>query len=73
MMSDPDWRTDVTLAMAEGFDLNIQKVLEHWPVSFALREFIANALDEQALTGTADPQITLDAEGVGTAQSSVDS
>jgi len=29
------------------FDLNIQRVLEHWTVSEALREIIANALDEQ--------------------------
>ena len=47
-----------------GFDLNIQKVLEHWPVAFALREFIANALDEQALTGSAAPEISESVEGV---------
>ena len=41
-----------------AFDLNMEKVLEHWPVAFALREFIANALDEQVLTGTAEPTIT---------------
>lgn len=34
------------------FDLNIEKVLEHWSVAFAVREFVANALDEQILTGT---------------------
>jgi hypothetical protein len=39
------------------FDLNIQRVLEHWTVSEALREIIANALDEQALTSTAEPEI----------------
>jgi hypothetical protein len=39
------------------FDLNIQRVLEHWTVSEALREIIANALDEQALTNTAEPEI----------------
>lgn len=39
------------------FDLNIQRVLEHWTVSEALREIIANALDEQALTDTAEPEI----------------
>ena len=39
------------------FDLNIQRVLEHWSVSEALREVIANALDEQALSGTAEPEI----------------
>jgi hypothetical protein len=38
--------------MAKGFDLNIEKVLENWEVSHALREIIANALDEQLLTNT---------------------
>jgi hypothetical protein len=46
------------------FDLNIERVLEHWTVAHALRELIANALDEQALTGTAEPAITRDAHGV---------
>jgi hypothetical protein len=40
-----------------AFDLNSGEVLEHWPVAFAVREIIANALDEQVLTGTADPEI----------------
>jgi hypothetical protein len=47
----------------QAFDLNIDKVLEHWSVPFALRELIANALDEQALTDTAEPTITHDAAG----------
>jgi hypothetical protein len=34
----------------QAFDLNIEKVLEHWSVPFAIRELIANALDEQVLT-----------------------
>ena len=45
------------------FDLNIERVLENWTVPHALREVIANALDEQALTGTPEPQIFEDAEG----------
>jgi hypothetical protein len=45
------------------FDLNIERVLENWTVAHALREVIANALDEQALTGTQEPQIFQDAEG----------
>jgi hypothetical protein len=45
------------------FDLNIERVLENWTVAHALREVIANALDEQALTGTREPQIFQDAEG----------
>jgi hypothetical protein len=42
------------------FDLNIERVLEHWTVAHAIREVIANALDEQALTGTRAPEITKD-------------
>lgn len=34
------------------FDLNIEKVLENWTVAHAIREIIANALDEQILTGS---------------------
>ncbi len=45
------------------FDLNIERVLEDWTVAHALREVIANALDEQALTGTPEPQIFEDAGG----------
>ena len=45
------------------FDLNIERVLENWTVAHALREVIANALDEHALTGTREPQIFQDAEG----------
>jgi hypothetical protein len=41
----------------QAFDLNIVKVLEHWTVAYALREIIANALDEATITGTAQPQI----------------
>jgi hypothetical protein len=48
--------------MTREFDLNIERVLENWTVPHALREVIANALDEQALTGTAEPQIFADAE-----------
>lgn len=47
----------------QTFDLNIDTVLEHWTVPFGLRELIANALDEQALTGTAEPEIWRDAAG----------
>jgi hypothetical protein len=47
---------------AEGgvrdFDLNIEKVLDGWSVSHAVREIIANALDEQALTGTPPVEIS---------------
>jgi len=40
------------------FDLNIEKVLEAWSISHAIRELIANALDERALTGTAEVDIS---------------
>lgn len=42
---------------ARKFDLNIEEVLEGWEVRHAVREIIANALDEQILTGTADMEI----------------
>jgi hypothetical protein len=45
------------------FDLNIERVLENWTVAHALREVIANALDEQALTATREPEIYQDAQG----------
>lgn len=45
------------MSEAHAFDLNIEQVLEHWPVSHAIRELIANALDEHHLTGTAEPVI----------------
>ena len=34
------------------FDLNMEEVLENWEVFHAIREVIANALDEQLITGT---------------------
>src|SRR5258708_22748443 len=49
--------------MTREFDLNIERVLENWSVPHALREVIANALDEQALTGSADPEIFPDLRG----------
>lgn len=36
------------------FDLNIKKILEAWGIAHAVRELIANALDEQVLTGSQD-------------------
>jgi hypothetical protein len=45
------------------FDLNVGKVLEHWTVAFAIRELIANALDEQTITGTKEPTIVKDDQG----------
>lgn len=42
------------------FDLNIEEVLENWEVEHALREVIANALDEQLLSSTKDIEISID-------------
>lgn len=42
------------------FDLNIEKVLENWSIAHAVREIIANALDEQILTNTREIQIFKD-------------
>lgn len=39
------------------FDLNIDKILEDWNVEHAIREIIANALDEQKITDTQDIRI----------------
>ena len=39
------------------FDLNIEKILEDWEMHHAIREIIANALDEQLLTKTKDVEI----------------
>lgn len=39
------------------FDLNIEKILENWETSHAIREIIANALDEQLLTKTKEVEI----------------
>lgn len=42
------------------FDLNIEKILEDWEVHHAIREIIANAIDEQLLTKTKTIQICKD-------------
>ena len=39
------------------FDLNIEKILENWEVKHAVREIIANALDEKILSDTRDIEI----------------
>ncbi len=45
------------------FDLNIEKILEGWETCHAVREIIANALDEQVLTSTKDVEISKDQKG----------
>jgi histidine kinase/DNA gyrase B/HSP90-like ATPase len=39
------------------FDLNIEKILEGWEPRHAIRELIANAMDEQALSGTTEIEV----------------
>ena len=46
--------------MINKFDLNIERILEHWGIHHAVREIIANALDEQILTATERIQIYKD-------------
>ncbi len=47
----------------KNFDLNIDKILENWEVFHAVRELIANAIDEQILTNTQKPVIFQDEAG----------
>lgn len=41
--------------MSKFFDLNIGKILEHWECRFAVRELIANAIDETVLSKASIP------------------
>lgn len=45
------------------FDLNIKKILEAWDNAHAVRELIANALDEQVLTRSAEVVISKRSDG----------
>ena len=45
------------------FDLNIDRMLENWDAFHAIREIIANALDEQILTGTREIAISRGSDG----------
>ncbi|HET7420867.1 MAG TPA: ATP-binding protein [Candidatus Dormibacteraeota bacterium] len=53
----------LTKARPSLFDLNVEKILDHWGLPEAVREVIANALDEQALTRTAEPEIVKRRDG----------
>ena len=46
-----------------AFDLNIEEVLENWEVEHALREIIANALDEHLISGSPEIRIFKDSQG----------
>ena len=45
------------------FDLNIEQVLEHWSVAHAVRELLANALDEHLLGHGGPPDVHKDDAG----------
>lgn len=47
-----------------NFDLNIGKILEGWETKHAIRELIANALDEQILSASQDVAISKDSAGL---------
>lgn len=42
------------------FDLNVEKILENWEIYHAVREIIANAIDEELLTNTKKIEIIKD-------------
>ena len=48
--------------MPQYFDLNVEKVLEHWTVAHAVRELLANALDEHLLGHGGIPVVERTAE-----------
>ena len=52
----------VSKIINKKFDLNIEKILEDWEVYHAIREVIANAIDERLLTKTKDIQIYKDSK-----------
>jgi hypothetical protein len=47
----------------KNFDLNIDKILENWELPHAIRELIANAIDESVITSTKAPEIYRDENG----------
>jgi hypothetical protein len=54
--------TRISQSQVRKFDLNIEKILEGW--NHAVREVLANVLDEQALTSSAEIRINKDSKGV---------
>lgn len=55
--------SEVVKISEKKFDLNIEEILEDWEVYHAVREVIANAIDEQLLTKTEDVEIFKDSKG----------
>lgn len=61
MAAGEDDATNGARSMNERyFDLNIEKILEGWGIQHAVRELIANALDERILSSTQDIKIFQD-------------
>jgi len=52
MKSGAKGRRRSSIINAKNFVLNIEKILEDWVVYHAIREVIANATDEEILSGT---------------------
>lgn len=50
-------QTEMRNMIARKFDLNIEKILEDWEVFHAIREVVANAIDEKLLTNTKEIEI----------------
>ncbi len=55
--------SDAASSDVRQFDLNVETVLENWSMAHAIREIIANALDEHILSKTANPEISKDDNG----------
>ena len=53
------------IRMDKPFDLNMEEVLENWEPFHAIREVIANALDEQLISNTDEIEIFEDENGNG--------
>jgi hypothetical protein len=53
----------VEALVMKNFDLNIDKILEDWDLSDAIRELIANAIDESILTNTQPAEVYKDDSG----------
>jgi len=51
------------LSEVKKFDLNVEKILEDWDTYHAIREVIANAIDEQLLTDSREIEISKDKQG----------
>ena len=51
--------------MPKPFDLNMEEVLENWEAFHAIREIIANSLDEQLMSDTAEIVIAASKDGSG--------